>query len=749
MNTRLLCLALLLALGGCSKAKDSQENTDAPDAAASMETPVRTEGMWQPHQLPEIADQLKALGLELDPSSMTKLTDFPLNAVVSLGGCSASFVSPQGLVITNHHCAYGSISYNSTEDNNILADGFLARTMSEELPARPGSRIYVTVAMEEVTDRVNATLTDSMTGSERYLAIEAAQKALVSECEKDEGHRCEVYSFYGGLSYYLIKQLAIRDVRLVYAPPESIGKFGGDIDNWMWPRHTGDFAFYRAYVDQDGRPADFSEDNVPFRPKHHLKVASKGPKEGDFVMLAGYPGTTNRYRLATEVENTFSWYYPVMQTVLAEWSQTIAEATAGNKDAELKYANLVASLNNYSKNFGGMLAGYSRSDLLERKRDLESELQAWIAGDETREARYATTLAELQALIAERQSTQERDLVLRYMDRSAMLSAARRLYRLSVENEKPDAEREPGYQERDITRFTQSLESIERSYEAGVDRAIWMYFLKRYLALPEDQRIASFDAFLGDVRGDEALEQKLAAMYADTSLEDTQARLALIGKERSVFENSDDPFIQLAVAIFDDLMAIEKKGKAMTGQFQVLRPKFMELLIAYYKEQGKPVYPDANSSLRVTYGTVKGYTPPPGTIKGPADGNDGKDSYVPFTTLQGIVDKYTGEEPFDSPQRQLDLIEKREFGDYADPALDSVPVNFLSTLDITGGNSGSATMNSRGEFVGIVFDGTYESINADWDFNDNTRSIHVDVGYILWILEKIDGADNLIREMGL
>jgi len=749
MNKRILCLALLIALGGCSKTKDSQENTDAPDAAASMEAPVRTEGMWQPHQLPEIADQLKALGLELDPSSMTKLTDFPLNAVVSLGGCSASFVSPQGLVITNHHCAYGSISYNSTEDNNILADGFLARTMGEELPARPGSRIYVTVAMEEVTDQVNSALSESMTGAQRYQAIEAAQKALVSECEKDEGHRCEVYSFYGGLSYYLIKQLAIRDVRLVYAPPESIGKFGGDIDNWMWPRHTGDFAFYRAYVDEDGRPADASEDNVPFRPKHHLKVASKGPKEGDFVMLAGYPGTTNRYRLATEVESTFSWYYPVMQTVLAEWSETIADATAGNKDAELKYANLVASLNNYSKNFGGMLAGYSRSDLLERKRNLESELQAWIAGDETREARYATTLAELQALIAERQSTQERDLVLRYMDRSAMLSAARRLYRLSVENEKPDAEREPGYQERDLTRFTQSLESIERSYEAGVDQAIWMYFLKRYLALPEDQRIASFDAFLGDVRGDEALAQKLAAMYADTSLDDTQARLELIGKERSVFENSDDPFIQLAVAIFDDLMAIEKKDKAMTGQFQVLRPKFMELLIAYYKEQGKPVYPDANSSLRVTYGTVKGYTPPPGTIKGPADGNDGKDSYVPFTTLQGIVDKYTGEEPFDSPQRQLELIEKREFGDYADPALDSVPVNFLTTLDITGGNSGSATMNSKGEFVGIVFDGTYESINADWDFNDNTRSIHVDVGYILWILEKIDGADNLLREMGL
>ncbi|MDJ0879837.1 MAG: S46 family peptidase [Halieaceae bacterium] len=742
-------LALALVLAGCSDSPAPAEAPESPESMSADSGQTITEGMWQPHQLPQIADELKSLGLELDPASMTDLTEFPLNAIVSLGGCSASFVSPEGLVITNHHCAYGSISYNSTEENNILANGFLAENLADELPARPGSRVYVTVAMDEVTDRVKAGLTDQMDGRERYKAIEDAEKALVAECEKDEGHRCEVYSFYGGLNYYLIKQLAIRDVRIVYTPAESIGKFGGDIDNWMWPRHTGDFAFYRAYVDKDGQPADYSEDNVPFEPKHYLRVAKQGPKEDEFIMLAGYPGTTNRYRLATEVENRFAWYYPTMQTLLAEWSQTIADATADNKDAELKYASLVAGLNNYSKNFGGMLAGYARSDLLERKRELESSLQAWIAGDESREARYASTLADLQALIAERQATQERDLVLRYMDRSAMLSAARRLYRLSVENEKPDAEREPGYQERDLTRFTQSMQSIERNFEASVDQAIWTYFLKRYLALPEDQRIASFDAFLGDASSDEELEQKLTAMYAATSLSDTDARLALIGKDRSVFEDSDDPFIQLAVAIFDDMMAIEEKDKTRTGRFQVLRPQYMELLIAYYDELGRPVYPDANSSLRVTYGTVKGYTPPAGTIEAPADGNDGKDSYTAFTTLRGIDAKYTGEDPFDSPQRQLELIKDKAYGSYGDKTLDSVPVNFLGTLDITGGNSGSATMNGKGEFVGMVFDTTYESINSDWEFSANTRSIHVDVAYILWVMENIDGADKLLQELGV
>lgn len=713
-------------------------------AAASMST----EGMWQPHQLPEIADRLKALGLELSPDSMTRLTEFPMNAVISLGGCTASFVSPQGLVITNHHCAYSSISSNSTEENNILANGFLAESLDEELQATPGARVYVTVDIEDVSSTVTQSLNDAMSGAQRFQAIEQAEKALVAECEEDEGHRCEVYRFYGGLQYHLVKQLAIRDVRLVHAPPESIGKFGGDIDNWMWPRHTGDYAFFRAYVDKDGRPADYSTDNVPYSPRHFLKVAAKGPDQGDFVMLAGYPGTTNRYRTASEVDSNFNWFYPTMQAVLAGWSAVIDEATEDDKDAELKYASLKAGLNNYAKNYTGMMEGYSRSDLLLRKEKLEAELQAWIAAGGKSRAHFKSTIQDLNDLIAEKQSKQERDLALRNMARSDMLSAARKLYRLSVEGEKPDMEREPGYQERDLTRFRESMQRIERSFQPDVDNAIWIYFLERYLALPPDQRLASFDAFLGSDVSEAALNRKLAAMYAATTLTDTESRLAWMDRKKSDFAASEDPFIQLAVAIFDETYEIEEADKAMTGRFAKLRPEYMELLIAFYKEQGRPVYPDANSSLRVTYGTVKGYTPPAGTITEPADGNQGQ-HYVPFTTLRGIDAKYTGEDPFDSPAQQLAAIKNKQFGDYYEQSLDSVPVNFLSTLDITGGNSGSPTMNGKGEFVGIVFDMTYDSINSDWDFNDNTRSIHVDIAYILWVMENVSGAQNLIEEMGL
>ncbi|MFD1215213.1 MULTISPECIES: S46 family peptidase [Microbulbifer] len=745
-------------LAACGKPAENTQNTDTEDTTAkpaqsaantNVSNNVSTEGMWMPRQLPELGDKLKSLGLELDPETMTDLTKFPMNAVVSLGGCSASFVSPKGLVATNHHCAYGSISYNSTEDNDLLANGFLAKTLEEELPAVPGSRVYVTVDMQEVTDKVKGKLSDDMDGATRFKAIEDAEKALVAECESDPGHRCEVYSYYGGASYYLIKQLAIRDVRLVHAPASSIGKFGGDIDNWMWPRHTGDYSFLRAYVGPDGKPADFSEDNVPYEPKHHLKVATQGPEEGDYVMVAGYPGSTNRYRTAEEVSNNFTWYYPTMQKVLAEWSEVIGNATEDNKDAALKYASLVAGLNNYAKNFTGMMEGYNRSDLLQRKQQLEQDLQAWIEANPEASKKYASVISDLQKLITEKQSTQERDLLLGYMNRSSMLSAAQRLYRLSLEKQKPNMEREPGYQERDMTRFTESMKRIERNFEPSVDQAIWTYFIERYNALPEDQHLESFDSFFeGELSGD-ALQQKLATMYKGTGLTETETRLDWMEKSPEDFRNSNDPFIQLAVATYDDRYAIEQRQKAMGGEFAELRPQYMDLLIAYYNEQGKPVYPDANSSLRLTYGLVKGYTPPAGTIKGPADGNDGKDSFVPFTTLRGIEAKYTGEDPFDAPQALLDAIENEDYGRFHDEELDSVPVNFLTTVDITGGNSGSATMNGKGELVGLVFDGTYDSINADWDFNDNTRAIHVDVEYMLWVMENVDHADNLLEEMGV
>ncbi|HSH28207.1 MAG TPA: S46 family peptidase, partial [Wenzhouxiangella sp.] len=284
------------------------------------------EGMWTPDQLPQIADDLKETGLELDPDKLDELTAFPMGAVISLGGCSASFVSPEGLVVTNHHCARGSIQYNSTADNNYLEDGFLAEDRDAELPAAPGTRVYVTVAVKDVTDRIRQGINADMSGRSIHDTIEARRKEAVAECEQTAGHRCQVSSFFGGLQYKLIDRLEIQDVRLVYGPADSIGKYGGDIDNWMWPRHTGDFAFYRAYVGPDGQPAAYAEDNVPFKPEHYLKVSAAGLGDGDFVMAAGYPGSTQRYARLAEVLNTFQWRYPRTIELMDGWIDTIEKA---------------------------------------------------------------------------------------------------------------------------------------------------------------------------------------------------------------------------------------------------------------------------------------------------------------------------------------------------------------------------------------------------------------------------------------
>src|SRR5450830_806227 len=421
------------------------------------------EGMWMPQQLPQVAKELKAAGLKLDPATLTKLTEFPMGAIVSLGGCSASFVSPEGLVATNHHCVYNSVAVNSTKEHDYLANGFLAKTYAEELPAAPGSRIFVTTAVTNVSDKIITSDVAKLQGKARIDAIEKNQKSLVAECEKDAGFRCTVSAYYGGLEFYLIKQLEIRDVRLVHAPPAGVGKVGGDTDNWMWPRHTGDYGFYRAYVSKDGKAADYSKDNVPYHPKFYLKLAKEGVKEGDFVMALGYPGRTNRHRLPSEVAHTFDWSYPAFVKSSGESLAIIAKETANDPDVALKYAGQVAGVNNYYKNRQGMIDSYAGSDFLARKTKEHEELKAWVNSNPARTKEYAADIAQVEQLIAKRDATDKADF---YLDRSfpRLLNSARVLYRLANETTKPDAERKSGYQTRDLPRIKAGVESVERSY---------------------------------------------------------------------------------------------------------------------------------------------------------------------------------------------------------------------------------------------------------------------------------------------
>jgi hypothetical protein len=319
----------------------------APAAAAAEE------GMWLPRQTPQLADMLKAKGLAVDPATLASLQKAPMNAIASLGGCSAAFLSPQGLVATNHHCVYGSIQYNSKPGQDYLTDGFLAAALTDELPAAPGTRIYVIEDLRDVTAAMNKGVTSKLTGLQRWDRLEANRKALISACEKQPSRRCDVRAYYGGATYFLQQQLEIKDVRLVYAPAGGIGNFGGETDNWMWPRHTGDFGFYRAYVAPNGASAPFAAENVPYKPKSWLKVASEGVKENDFVMVAGFPGTTSRLVTAAEAKFNFDTMTPVQQALLNDYSDAITRATAGDADATIKYASIIKGADNYKKKYLG------------------------------------------------------------------------------------------------------------------------------------------------------------------------------------------------------------------------------------------------------------------------------------------------------------------------------------------------------------------------------------------------------------
>jgi len=697
------------------------------------------EGMFTPDQLQEISKDLSKTGLKIKPSKLANLTAFPMGAVISLGGCSASFVSDQGLVVTNHHCSRGSVQYNSTEQNNYLETGFLAKSMKDELPAAPGSRVYVTKQVSDVTAEVLDGVEDKMSGEERYNVIERNRKALLAKCESDAGHRCQVSSFFGGAQYKLNKRLEIKDVRIVYSPSDSIGRYGGDADNWLWPRHTGDFAFYRAYVSPTGEPVEFSKDNVPYTPKHALKVSSKGLQAGDFVMVAGYPGSTKRYARSAEVKNVFNWRYPTWIELLENWIATIEKASPEGSDARIKYEARLAGLKNFHKNLGGQINGAHRVGLVERRAQREAALNDWVANNKNGQG-FMLAIRELDKLSEESAQAYRKQYWYNNVSRPSMLNAAKRLYRLAKESEKPDAEREPGYQERDLAFFTQGMQAIDRRYDPIVDKAEWLLFLEGYQAQPVSQKVELFDMLLGldDLSNEEQLSKRLDDYYTGTSLNDVDTRLALMKASPSEFEKSKDPFIQLAVALYDEDIAQEMATKDREGRYAELEPQYMRAIIAWQKAQGFTAYPDANSNLRVTYGNVMGGSPKDGL------------RYTPFTKLEGISQKDTGVAPFNAPNSQLQLIKEADYGDYELKSINSVPVNFMADLDITGGNSGSATLNGQGELVGLVFDATIESVNSDWDFdNEMSRSIHVDSRYMLWIMEKLDGAQFLIDEMDI
>jgi hypothetical protein len=701
------------------------------------------EGMWMPQQIPEMAARLKALGFKGDAKAFADLSGQPMGAVVSLGGCTASFVSPDGLIVTNHHCVTGGLQFNSTPARNLLAAGYLAKTRGEELPNGPGSRVFVTASVTDVTNAITGNIDAKATDRERYDTIERRIKERVAACEKN-GDRCNIASFFAGLKYFQIAQMEIKDVRLVYAPAEGIGVFGGETDNWRWPRHTGDWSFLRAYVGKDGKPAAYSKDNVPFKPAHWLKISTDGIKPGSLVFVAGYPGRTQRHQTYAQVKETTEWSMP-RSIRLAQEQLAILDQLSKDKAIALRVAGRVQGLNNNLTNQKGMLEGLVKGGSLELKLKREKELEAWIDSDAARQKKYGDVLPALRALQAESEKTREQSAALATLAMSSSyLGAAQTLYRLSVQRPKADIDREQGFQERDWPRIREAQDRMQRTMDATADKALLRWALLIAAGLPDGQRIGAVDQAAGLKAGmakgeaEKAIDGFLQPLFAGTKLGERDFRLGLIEKSTADLVATKDPFIVLAAAMEPMAEANRETAKNRAGANARLMPRYMEALLA---KAGGLVAPDANSTLRVTYGQVKG-----------VDAKDGL-YYKPQTTLAGIAEKQTGEGDFNAPQVQLDAIKAVRAGKktpYLDAALGDVPVNFLSTVDTTGGNSGSPTLNAKGELVGLLFDGTYESVASNYLFEPvRTRSIHVDIRYMLWDMAEVEGAGNLLREMSI
>lgn len=691
------------------------------------------EGMWMPEQMADIVPAWQERGLKLDVNALSDPMGAPLGAIVSLGFCSASFVSPDGLIATNHHCVERFLQYASDDEANRHRDGFTATSRADERHAGPDARLRIVDAIEDVTDKVLEGIKPRTPDAKRVDLISNNRKALVDACEAS-GARCSVVSHYGASTYRLVRSTELRDVRVVYAPPMSVGQFGGDIDNWMWPRHSADFALLRAYTGPDGAPADHADENIPYKPPVHLSLSTEGIAADDVVMVAGFPGRTNRHARA----EVFAWYstqmLPLRQELLAEMIHVLGTFTDQDPKVDAKLGPALSSLNNGYKNGKGLLDAMSRTDLVGPKRATEASFLDWVQSDPRRRRSLKRPISDLDAAEAQARTKAMQDMIPAMMLRSVdLLSVARTAVRRATEAAKPDAERDEGFRDRDLPRIRARFDRLDASLHPESDRALFEMLLDRYDALPAEQRVPPLDALLAKHGSRDAA---LDALYASTDLTRAEARRALLDADLATLRSATDPWVALAVALEDWDAPRREADKALDGRLQRLRAVWFEAWRDWHIDRGAPLYDDANSTLRISIGVVEGYPVADGLLA------------TPQTRLSGLIRK-VGPAPFDAPAALVERAQRGPEHPLADPALGDVPVNFLSTLDITGGNSGSAILDAQGRLIGLAFDGNWESIASDWIFDrEVARCIGVDLRYMLWDLEGQEGSAWVLEELG-
>lgn len=692
------------------------------------------EGMWLLNQIDNL--DLGNKGLKISTSEIyTKDSPALYQAIVQLGGGTASFVSPEGLLVTNHHVAYTALQRASTKDHDYITDGYLARTRQDEIKAA-GYQARLLIEMRDVTNEIYSAvsgITDPVLMNTKINQKIAEMREQVKGGKEDIDVR--IADMFNGKQYFLFKYKVIKDIRIVYSPPLSIGNYGGETDNWMWPRHTGDFSFMRAYVAPDGTGREYNTENVPYKPAMWLKVAKDGLSEGDFTFIMGFPGQTTRYRTSNSIEWNQNKNYPFSIKNFKEIIALADEKTKNDKEGQIRVANLVKGLANAMKNFEGKVAGMKKTNFLQKRIEFEKEFMNWVNADASRKQKYGDIFSIDNELYAKLAKTKDHDNIFGVLQGlgSTQLGLANNIYFVKKELEKPAAERQPGIDETTIDNFVQGMDNNYLGYYEPFDKALLERALRMASNLPADQRITGLEYIFSNKS--KSIEDFVNEAFRTSKLNDPEYAKKICKMSLKEIEALNDPFMRMAAGMYPESEQITKDGQEFNGRVQDVRKRFIDGLFEW---KGSGMYPDANGTMRFTWGNIKGYKP--------ADAV----TYYCFTTLKGVVEKNTGEEPFNAPDELVKLWQNKDFGKWMDPKLNDVPVAFTHQCDITGGNSGSPVMNAKGEIIGLAFDGNYEAMIGDWQFDyELQRTISVDIRYVLFITEKIGKADFILKEMGV